>query len=325
MKIVHGLQNLRPSGRGSVATIGVFDGVHIGHARVIAKVVARAKRLGLKSVVMTFDPHPAKVAGKTLRRRKAAPSIISLAHRMRLIEALSPDILVVLGFTKKFASLSAEDFARHVLVDKARAREVYVGSNFYFGAGASSGIAELKALGRRYGFKVGAVSVVLAGKRPASSSAVRQLIAKGDLKRAQRLLGRPVSIFGTVIKGANLARELGYPTANLNPHHEVVPPSGVYAVLVRYGHRTFKGILNIGVRPTFYAPRDQEPAIEVHIFGFKEQIYGKDLEVFFIKKIRQERRFDSQDALVEQIKNDENIALSMLKSIEGIKFKNSLT
>lgn len=309
MKVIRGLHGLKLKPSSSVVTIGVFDGVHRGHAAVIRRAVARARELGLTSVIITFDPHPAKI----ISRRPAAPSLISLDHRIRLIREFSPDILVVISFTGAIASLSAGDFAAGIIAERAGAREVYVGENFFFGKGASAGARELSAFGRRHGFGVHIVKALKVGASRVSSSRIRKLITGGRLAEAARYLGRPVSVLGTVVSGANLARRLGYPTANLNPHHEVIPPGGVYAVLVKYGGRTFKGVLNIGLRPTFYAPRDREVAIEVHIFGFKGKIYGRDLEVCFIGKIRNERKFAGREALIRQIQDDEKAALGLLK------------
>jgi riboflavin kinase/FMN adenylyltransferase len=310
MKVIYGIHDLSIAPKSSVVTIGVFDGVHAGHARVIGKAVARARSAGLKSVVITFDPHPEK----TLGRRSGAPSLISLDHRIKLIKAMSADYIVVLHFSKALAGLSAISFAKEVLLEKAGAREAYVGENFYFGKGAKAGPYELKKLGAALGIKVIVVPTLKIGGYRASSSLIRTLISSGRLDTAAKFLGRPVSALGTVTAGANLARELGYPTANLNPHHEVIPPSGVYAVLVKYAGRTLKGVLNIGLRPTFYAPRDREPAIEVHIFNFHKTIYGRDLEVFFIKKIRDEKKFSGKELLIERIKQDEKKALSILKT-----------
>ncbi len=309
MKVLKGLNSLHCPAQSSVVTIGVFDGVHAGHCRVIRKTVAAARASGLKSIVVTFDPHPAKI----LSYSREAPSLISLEHRIRLIGAMSPDYVVVMKFTKALASISPEAFAKKVLVAHAGAREVYVGDNFYFGKGAGAGSGELRRLGVRLGFKVSVVHAVKIGMQRISSSLIRKLITSGQLRESEKFLGRPVSVLGTVVSGANLARELGYPTANLNPHHEVIPPSGVYAAMVKYGRRFFKGVLNIGDRPTFYAPRDREPAIEVHIFDFSERIYGHDLEVFFIGKIRDEKKFSGKERLVRQIEKDKKSALDILR------------
>ena len=305
MKII---RNLRDSiSKGSVITIGVFDGVHLGHKDIINKTVRRAKALGLDSVALTFDPHPARAL-----RHAGVPSLISLDHRINLIESLGVDVVVILKFTKHISSMTAEEFVKNILVDKLNTKEVHVGEDFRFGKDAKSGVKTLWKLAEKYGFRLQEAKSVKINGRIVSSSLIRRFVARGDINTAAHFLGRPVAVFGTVVSGANLARELGYPTANLNPHHEVIPPAGVYAVLVKYAGRIFKGVLNIGVRPTFYSPRDEEPAIEVHIFDFDKKIYGKNLEVLFIKKIRNEVKFKNRESLVSQIQKDEKTARSIL-------------
>jgi riboflavin kinase/FMN adenylyltransferase len=292
----------------SIVTIGVFDGVHAGHRKVIKAAVSRASRLGLISIVVTFDPHPAKV----LAPGRNLPMLMSLKHRMRLIKALGVDRIVVLPFTQAFARIRAEDFIRKVIANRLSAREVYVGEDFRFAKGGSTGLRGLVRIAAAHGILVRAVKHVKAAGRVVSSSLIRRLINSGDLGTASRLLGRNVSVLGTVVPGARLARELGYPTANINPHHEAIPPSGVYAIKAYYCGRTFNGILNIGVRPTFYAPNDREPAIEAHLFDFSKKIYGKDLEISFIRKIRREIAFKDKDKLVSRIRLDEKIARRIL-------------
>lgn len=309
MTVINGLRALKKPVRGSVVTIGVFDGVHIGHRKVIAGAVERAKARRLDSVVMTFEPHPLKV----LHPLSWIPSLISLEHRIRLIEELGADILVVAKFSKEFSRMSAEKFIKDILVSNLGAREIYVSEGFCFGRGAAADTGMIKDIGRRFGVRVNVIKPVKVGGRTVSSSIIRKLIAEGDIDTAARFLGRPVSVLGTVVRGANLARELGYPTANINPHHEVVPPGGVYAVKVRFRGRALKGVLNIGLRPTFFSPRDREPNIEVHIFSFHKKIYSQDLEVLFVKKIRDEVKFKGRQELVDRIRQDVKLARDILR------------
>jgi len=304
MRIIRGLRNLKRPIKASVVTIGMFDGVHIGHRKVIEKVVARARSERLESVVVTFDPHPLSV----LQTSKKVPSLVSLDHRLDLFKRLGIDTAVVINFAKPFARMSPEKFVKGVLVDSLGARFIYTGENFYFGDSASAGPGLLKKIAALYGAKAFSVPPVKVLGKAASSSLIRKYIISGKLKEASRLLGRAVSIMGTVVRGARFARVLGYPTANINPHHEAIPPAGVYAVKVRIGEIIKGGVLNIGKRPTFYAPRDEEPDIEAHIFNFKSEIYDKDVEVYFVRKIRDERRFKDAGALVEQIKKDSYLA-----------------
>lgn len=289
----------------SVVTIGVFDGVHIGHKAIIKKVAMRAKMIGLKSVVVTFDPHPLKV----LRPRHFVPSLISLKHRVKLIKDIGIDNVLVMKFSKKIASMPPEKFVNDIIIRRLNAKEIFVGEDFCFGKGAKGHVDILKAIGRMKGLKVNVIQHVKKERVIVSSSLIRRLVVNGQIDKVSRLLGRQYSILGTVVGGSKLARLLGYPTANINPHHEAIPPGGVYAVKVRFKKKLFKGIVNIGVRPTFYDHgRDEEPSIEAHIFDFGYRIYGLDLEILFVKKLRNEKKFKTIDSLVEQIKKDERIA-----------------
>ncbi len=310
MKILTGLRKLGSQPRGSVVTIGVFDGVHIGHKAIIGKATAFARKSGLASVVITFDPHPVKI----LKPGSGAHSLISLKHRIRLIEGLGADILLVVKFTRSFSNMAAGSFVRNVLLRKFRMKRICIGEDFYFGKGAGASAGALRKLGVRHGFKVTVVRQVKSDGHVVSSSRIRKLISEGDLGGAARLLGRPVSVLGTVVKGSGIARGLGCPTANVNPHHEVIPPRGVYAVRAAFGGKEFGGILNIGFRPTFYSSRDEEPTIEVHLFGFKGDMYNKDIEVYFVKRIRGETRFGSKAALARQIAKDMAAARRILSS-----------
>lgn len=299
MKIIHNLSNLKRPAKGTIVTVGVFDGVHLGHKKIIKRVVSRARDSGLKSVVLTFDPHPLKVLSPGLE----VPSLISLKHRLEMLESLGVDYCIILHFTRKISLLSAETFVKKILSDKLNLKEIYVGENFFFGKGAVASIDALKKLSKRFAFKVVPVRPIKILGKTVSSSLIRDLIIRGDVSRASKFLGRPVSVLGTVVKGARRGRILGFPTANIDPHHEAVPPCGVYAVMVKLDDKVFKGILNIGTRPTFYGHR-REPAIEVHIFDFNKKIYGRDIEVIFLKKMRDERKFSDQDLLAAQIKKD---------------------
>ncbi len=311
MKTIYGLRGYKAPLKGTVLAIGVFDGVHTGHKEIISRAVAAARKRNIESVVLTFDPHPAKILRSEVRVR----SLMSLEHRIRIIEDLGVDSLIVMRFSPAMANIEPEDFVRNVLVRKLGVREICVGDNFYFGRRGRSGVNELRKLGRSLGFSVNVVKPIRVGNNIVSSSRIRKLITSGRLREASKMIGRRVSVLGTVIGGARLARELGYPTANLNPHHEVIPPGGVYAVRVRFKDKIYRGVLNIGLRPTFYAPRDREPAIEVHIFGFKGKIYGRLLEVLFVKKLRDEIAFAGKLQLIEQIKKDEKDAKIALKQI----------
>jgi riboflavin kinase/FMN adenylyltransferase len=286
MKVIYGIRQIKKF-RKPVVALGVFDGVHRGHRLVLGAAVKKARQIGGTSVVLTFWPHPQK-----------EESLLSLEHRLRLFAELGVDISVVINFNRRFASLKAEDFIEEILLKKIGAQYVYIGSNFRFGRGAKGTLETL----RKYCLKVRGVRVAKINKRPISSTSIRRLIKKGKLVLAQKLLTRRVSILGTVIRGDSLGRRLGFPTANIDPHHEVTPAQGVYAVKVLLRARKFNGLCYIGSRPTLRKGEGRN--IEVYIFNFKQDIYGEFLEIQFLKKIRGEIKFASLCILAEQVKND---------------------
>jgi riboflavin kinase/FMN adenylyltransferase len=316
MRIITNLKQLNRQFRRPVVTIGIFDGVHLGHKKILAAVRQEAAREKGTSVVVTFNPHPKKV----LNLIGVPPLLISLRHRLRLIEAEGIDAACVIDFSGAFASRRAHDFVKEVLVQKIGARCVITGEDFRFGRKKEGDAGLLKALGARHGFLVKTVPLFKIGQTPVSSTRIRRLITAGSLAAAARLLGRPVSVLGTVVRGSRLGRQIGYPTANIDPHHEAIPPEGVYAVYAICGRKRYKAILNIGRRPTFdrtkhleprtqnLEPKTQGPIIETHILGFAKKIYGKDIEVVFVKKLRPEKKFSSRDRLVKQIRIDERNA-----------------
>jgi len=293
----------------SIVTIGVFDGVHIGHRAVIKKIVDRAKAVSAISIVVTFDPHPLKVLGVG----HLVPSLMSLKHRVNAIKDLGVDKVIVMKFDKRLSGMEPGGFIKNVIRKGLNAQEIFVGEDFCFGRGAGADIKALKRIAGPAGLKVHSVKAVKRNGQVISSSEIRRLVVAGRIKEASELLGRPFSILGTVVSGAKLARVLGYPTANINPHHEAMPPDGVYAVKVKFNKKLFKGVMNIGVRPTFYDHgRDAEPSIEVHIFGFHGSIYSRDLEIVFVKKMRAEKKFNTIDSLIEQVRKDEKAAKRLL-------------
>ncbi len=282
----------------STATIGIFDGVHRGHQRILEKLVREARKLKTKSLVITFYPHPRKV----LNPQSKVPLLISLEHRLKLMEEEGVDFFLVIKFTQPFARIKADDFIKEILVNKLGIKTLVVGENFLFGHRGKGNFSLLKGLSKKYGFRLLGVKPVKMKSKYVSSTRIRRAIEKGDLKNASLMLGRPVTVLGTIVKGRKFGRRLGFPTANINPHHEAIPPGGVYAVDVQLGEKNYKGILNIGTRPTFR--KDKDPTIELHIFNFKKDIYKKDVEIIFKKKIRDERKFSSVEALRKQIHKD---------------------
>jgi riboflavin kinase/FMN adenylyltransferase len=279
-----------------VAVLGVFDGVHLGHRRILKAAVLKAHKIKGISVAVTFWPHP-----------QAKESLCSLEHRLRLIKEIGIDLCVVINFNKGFASLRAEDFVKNILFLKLRASYVYVGRNFKFGRGAKGDYRTLEKLSCLYDFKLRLFDVIKINNRPVSSTYIRSLVKQGRLSLAKRLLGRRVSVLGTVIHGASLAKELGFPTANIDLDHEVAPASGVYAVGVILGLGKLSGVCYIGTKPTLLETQKIK-YVEVHIFDFCRDIYGEHLEIQFIRKIRSEKKFASLTGLVKRANQDIQIA-----------------
>jgi len=284
--------------RKTVSVIGVFDGVHRGHQKILKKAAAVSCRTGMKSLAITFHPHPREVLNPVLK----IPLLTSTTHKHSLIGKTGIDLLLDLRFTKSLAMMRAEDFVRKILVDRLGIRALVVGKNFLFGYKGEGDFKLLKAMAKKYGFRLFGVEPLRVKGVQISSTTIRRAIEKGDLKTASLMLGRPVSVLGTVVKGRRVGRRLGFPTANINPHHEAIPPSGVYAVNARMRGKKYTAILNIGTRPTFNIKR--EPTIELYIFKFNKNIYNKDVEIIFKRKLRDEKKFSSVEALKTQIKKD---------------------
>lgn len=297
MKIIYGVNKIKRF-RKPVVALGVFDGVHKGHREILKAAVKTAKCIHGSSMAVTFWPHPQK-----------KKSLYSLKHRLRLMEELRIDVCLVINFNRSFAKLNAEDFIRRILLKKIGAACVIVGENFRFGKNARGNVQLLAKAGRVLGFHLKTFKVRKVDGLTISSTSIRALVRKGRLRSAQRLLGRPVSVLGTVIKGISLGRKIGFPTANIDPHHEVIPPEGVYAAKVILENRKYFGACYIGPRPKFL-PRAsrkltrQIPNIEVYILNLRKNIYHKDIEVQFLKKIRAAFVFTKRADLIRQINKD---------------------
>jgi riboflavin kinase / FMN adenylyltransferase len=291
MKIIYGINKIRKQRRAVVA-LGVFDGVHRGHSKILKSVVRQARKIKGISVVLTFWPHPQK-----------EESLYSLDHRLRLFRSLGINTCIVVNFNSSFSKISAEAFIKNVLVEKIGPDYIYIGKDFRFGRDAQGDSDLLGKLARIYKFRVKSFSIIRINRKPISSTVIRKLIKKGNLAASEKLLGRRVSVLGSVIKGTKLGRRIGYPTANINPHHEVVPPAGIYAVQIILSGKHYDGICYIGRRPTIN-PRNKSIQIEVHIFNFKKNIYGKLIEVQFVKLIRGDKKFATLEDLSAQIQKD---------------------
>ncbi len=292
----------------TAVAIGIFDGVHRGHQLLIKNMVAEAKKLKAKAVVITFFPHPAHV----LRPDISLPYLMPLEHRLELLEELGVDAAVVIRFNKQFAHINPSYFIENFLVGKLGVKSIFVGEDFRFGKDRSGDIALFKQLALKYNYRMHAIKPVRQAGQTISSSRLRRLIPEGKLKQAQQLLGRPVSVLGQVVKGDSRGKSLGFPTANVNYDNALLPPCGVYAVRVSLEGKSFYGMANLGVRPSFKS-EDSKIHLEAHIFNFKRSIYGQEITVEFLKKIREEKSFASKEALIAQIKKDESIIRRLLK------------
>ncbi len=300
MKVLRGYRKAREKLIDPVIAIGIFDGVHLGHRKVIRRMMGSPG--SGDRVILTFDPHPDTV----LTPGKPLPRIMSLSHRLNIFQKIGIDAVIVVSFSKYIAGMSPENFMERVVVRGAGCRRVYVGDNFVLGKGGKGDTGRLSEIGKKAGVDICIVPSLKMGGKIISSTRVRKLVAGGDISEAEKLLGRPVSVLGTVVPGESIGRRMGVPTANLDPHHEVIPPVGVYAVKVDIDGGMFSGALNIGHKPTFYG-RDhkrKEPSIEVHIMDFDGDLYGRDIEVLFINKIRDEKCFSGSRQLASQIEKD---------------------
>ena len=301
MKIFHDLENANIA-KPTVLTLGVFDGLHLGHQAIMARVVERAKITGSIATAITFDPHPRAV----LHPESAPPLLQTLDQRLANLDVLGIDQAVVVKFTRQFAGQPAENFLRDIVHERLHAREVYLGRGFAFGKGRGGNIDLLRTMSQELGFTADEVDEVQLRGMRISSSKIRDLLAEGRVKLARRMLGRPYGVEGIVVRGDQRGRTIGFPTANLKPHNRVIPKYGVYATATLIDATWRRSITNIGVRPTFESTT--EPSIETYIFDFDGDLYGDALRVRFLHRIRDERKFKGVDELVTQIRHDTELA-----------------
>jgi riboflavin kinase/FMN adenylyltransferase len=301
LQVLTSYHGLRHSYRKVCVGLGNFDGVHLGHQRIIKRLVEYARENQGTAAVFTFEPHPAMV----LRPDAAPPLLLAPELKQRLIGSFGVDILLAIPFTREFALLSPEAFVREVLCAEIGVAAVFVGYNYTFGHRGAGTPETLRELGARYGFTVEVIPPVLVGGQPVSSTLIRGLIAAGKVEEAQRYLGYYPVFAGTVVSGAKRGTELGFPTANLEVDSQVlVPANGVYAVRAVVDGEVFLGVANIGVCPTFAGDAPAGRRVEVFLFDFHGDLYGKRLEVSFTRRLREERCFRSVAELVEQIRRD---------------------
>ncbi len=283
--------------------IGFFDGVHLGHQQVIRQATADAAQHDAISLVVTFDHHPRTVVSPD----RVPRMIYSLEQRVRAIEALEVDAILAIPFTREFSRQTGEAFMQTLHEGLGRIHTVSVGANFHFGFERSGDTALLRTLGEQLQFKVHAISAISLNDHPISSTRIREAISTGQLEEASQMMGRPYSIAGKVIKGAGVGRQLGFPTANLNIEGRALPPNGVYAVCVMHKGEHYHGVTNIGIRPTFESegPRLH---LETHVLDFEQDLYGQEIEIEFVERLRDEQRFQDEERLRTQIARDIRLA-----------------
>lgn len=300
MIILNDLKPLQSRSRPIVLAAGFFDGVHRGHRRVLDQAREDARRLGGEAWVMTFDTHPLKIL-----KPAAAPLLLtSTPHKLALLQQAGMDGCILLPFTRDVANTPASVFAQGLLHCAPTLREVIVGENWRFGAGATGTPATLAELDADTPIHVITMPPVLHGSAAISSTRIRQAVTGGDLAEATAMLGRPFSVLGSVVHGREIGRTLGFPSANIDPHNEALPPLGVYAVQARVGTRFHDGALNFGIRPTFEKEKTVRPILELHLLDFSGLLYEREIETFFIEKLRDEKRFANTEELKLQIADD---------------------
>lgn len=308
MQIHYDLENFKALN--PVVTIGTFDGVHLGHREVISELKKHSSLSGGESVVFTFEPHPRIVIAP---QEDSLRLLSTKIEKIRLMETMGIDHLVIYPFTNEFAKLTYDEFVSEILVKGMNISSLVVGYDHRFGKGRQGDFNSLELLSKSFNFQVEQLSQLVVDNKVVSSTKIRQALEEGHISRANHFLGYHYTLSGKVIEGNQLGRKIGFPTANIDTfdRHKLVPADGVYAVLVETMGAVFKGMLNIGIRPTVNYNADHK-SIEVNIFDFDEDIYNSDLTVLFIEKIRDEQKFDGIDLLRAQLYKDQNVAMNIL-------------
>src|SRR5256885_1130085 len=279
--------------------IGVFDGVHLGHQAVVSTSAEHARTVNGTPVVVTFDPHPQKI----LRPDRAPHLLTAPPHKSALIRALGVRHLLIISFDKHFAATEPEDFVQQLVHHSNPLREICVGHEWSFGRNRRGNLQLLTKLGATFDFNVVGIRPVTVNGEIVSSTTIRRAVETGDLKKAAAMLGHEYTILGTVVHGDDLGKKIGFPTANLSAHNEQFPPNGVYVAEAKLEGVVYPGVVNLGYRPTVSSGKSDR-VLEIHLFDFKRDIYGRDLELRFVRYLRPEKKFENVDSLVRQIERD---------------------
>jgi riboflavin kinase/FMN adenylyltransferase len=297
MRLFHGYENAEIA-RPVVLTLGVFDGLHLGHQLIIGRVIERARHLGAVPTVLTFDPHPRAV----LHPESAPPLLQTFDQKVEAFGVLGVEQTIVVRFTPEFAEVSAREFLKDVVHERLHAKEVYLGRGFAFGRGREGDINLLRRVSGELGFFADEVPEVRLRGQRISSSRIRELLLGGRVNLARRMLGRPYGVEGRVVRGAERGRLLGFPTANLRPDNRVIPRAGVYVTATLIDGAWRRSLTNVGVRPTF--EEEAEPSVETYVMDWGGDLYGDVVRVRFLRRLRDERRFSSVEELKRQIERD---------------------
>lgn len=306
MQIFHSVSDFRSSAP-TVVTVGVFDGVHLGHLEMLNRLIAYANQFDYQTVVVTFEPHPKLV----LPNQKELKLLHTLDEKLERFRLAGIDSVLVIPFTTEFAGISPRNFIKNVLVDTIKIKHVITGYDHFFGQDRKGDFDLLNQMGNENGFTVDELPMISVVSQTVSSSTIRQTLLEGNVEQAEKMLGYAYSISGEVVAGNKIGRNIGYPTANLKPNslHKLIPSQGVYSSYIELEGKTWKGMTNIGFRPTLDA---KNLTIETHIFDFDSDVYGKEISVSFVNRLREERRFSGLEALKKQLEMDKMEAYSLL-------------
>jgi len=292
----------------TVLSVGSFDGIHLGHQQILNELSKQSQDCNCLEVLVTFHPHPKIVVGS--HNRQNIELLTTLEEKIQILERLELPVLLVIPFTKEFSQISYQDFVKNILVNRLNIEKIVIGHDHAFGRNREGHSEQLKNMGKQYRFDVSVMKPFLVNGAIVNSTKIRKIISNGEVASAHSLLGRPYSIVGTVEKGSNRGKSIGYPTANIRPTdpYKLIPKRGVYAVDVILHNKKYKGMTNIGNRPTF----NFDPlTLEVHIFNFSGYIYGEKLEVIFKKFIRDEKKYNNAEELKDQIVKDKKVCLNL--------------
>lgn len=294
----------------SIITIGTFDGVHIGHQKIIQRLVRSGKAKGLKSVVLTFFPHPRMV----LQPDFDLKLLHTIEERQLILSKYGVDDIIIKPFTKAFANLSAEDYVKDILVDELNAQHIIIGYDHHFGKNRSANIDDMKAFGKKYNFYIEEISAQDIKDVAVSSTKIRHALLNGDIETANAYLGYPYFMTGMVVKGKGVGKTIQFPTANIyvKSAYKLIPKNGVYVVRSKWNDSVYYGMMNIGTNPTF---NEHKQSIEVHFFDFEGDLYDKSLQIEVLHRLRDERKFESVDALTVQLKKDQEASHLYIKTI----------